>query len=265
MEDGPPEYTPSDPAGPSTSSAAPSSSQPPPDAQRTNFLLISRVHKEVRGKWVIDPTLSLPAAVLPPLAEGETRLNAKLESANASVHGSIWIVPGTSTAEARVGPATVEAKTAYGTIRLKVVRLLSSCLAYLLLTNPSFQFRTNDHPVALTTSSKYGSTHLSIPQSFRGPVMVSTSYGSVRFSNNLSTRMTTFSEAHGVRRGFIGEHEDWMKDPDAWTGDRLEVEAQYGGVRMGFSDEEDGPGRRDGGAGMEKGIGGFFTKLFGGK
>lgn len=72
--------------------------------------------------------------------------------------------------------------------------------------------------------------------------------------------MTTFSETHGTRRAFIGEHTEWMKDPDAWKRDTLVIEAQYGSIRLNFASDD---AQRENEDGIEKGVGGFFSKLFG--
>lgn len=67
--------------------------------------------------------------------------------------------------------------------------------------------------------------------------------------------MCAFSEVDGVRRGFIGDYAEWIKDPDAWTGDRVTAESGHGTLRVSFSDEEESE--------ASSAVAGFFSRLFG--
>ena len=100
----------------------------PEGVRPTNFLSISRTSNSIEDTWVIDPTLQISAALLPPLEGNETRKNAKIESTHGSIDAHVWIAPGTTTPEGAREQSTLYFKSQHGSVRAKVVSTASTTL-----------------------------------------------------------------------------------------------------------------------------------------
>lgn len=82
----------------------------------------------------------------------------------------------------------------------------------------------------------------------------------MKVSDAVGAKMTTFSEANGTRRAFIGDYKasGWMADPAGWQGDELVAEATHGKIKLAFLREGEG----------ESAVGkstGFWSNLFVGR
>jgi hypothetical protein len=99
-----------------------------------------------------------------------------------------------------------------------------------------------------------------LPQSFVGPITMTSHYGSIKRSPAIMADSTLFFESNGMQRGFIGDHTEWGTDPDNWKGDAAHIESHYGKVRVSFNEENDIPSKSPGASGERVG---FFSKLFG--
>lgn len=90
----------------------------------TNFLHISKRDGSIQGKWTVDPTLSVPEALLVPLPEGETtRENLKIATNDGAVRADVRLISG----KGPLSPAkaTLDLSSRDGTVEVKVVCSLS--------------------------------------------------------------------------------------------------------------------------------------------
>lgn len=125
----------------------------PSDLQPTNFLAVTRGNDSIRGRYLIDTGLDIPASLLPELDDpkgrgcrcrqkckskaknkrkDEERLgagerpNLKLRGTNGSIDADVWIVDSKGEDIADVDGqkrrALVEVKNTNGSVRLQVVR-----------------------------------------------------------------------------------------------------------------------------------------------
>ena len=96
-QDLPPVYTQSqggDGNAESSTSTAPSRS--PPNIKPSNHIRVLQPSANIKGTWMINPALRIPAVFLPPLAADETettRKNISLESKNGNLEVAIYVVP----------------------------------------------------------------------------------------------------------------------------------------------------------------------------
>lgn len=80
-----------------------------------------------------------------------------------------------------------------------------------LFRSLTIQNTATTRPYSLRVFSKHGSVTVAIPRSFVGPVTLRTRHGSVRVSDEIAARMTTFSEDDGARECFIGNADAFRK------------------------------------------------------
>jgi hypothetical protein len=88
----------------------------------TNYY--SFVRNGIIGDYVIDPTMQIPAAFLPPLADGQLevdRKNLTLTATQINIDASIWLV-GNNPVKRVNKPASLVVNALQGPVRLKVVR-----------------------------------------------------------------------------------------------------------------------------------------------
>ncbi|KAJ7624308.1 hypothetical protein DFH06DRAFT_1230147 [Mycena polygramma] len=215
---------------------------PPSTVKPTNYLSLSRGNGSIKGTYVIDPRVNVPQFLLPPLAADETeatRRNVFLHTSNGSIDVDLFVV-GEATGKEKVDMLV---KSSNGSITVK------------LHAAP-----TPRPPVHLKASSSNGTITLHLPHSFRGPLTLRTRNGSIRFSGTLATNTTTFSEAGGVRRCFVGEFADWAERPEGWAGDEVNLESSNGSVRVQYDVETSSSAGGEGAKGKGKGI---FGRLLG--
>ncbi|KAJ6483432.1 hypothetical protein C8R45DRAFT_1001308 [Mycena sanguinolenta] len=215
LDDLPPAYPHS--PGPVNDPLAP---MPLPDSVKPmNFLSLSRRNASIKGKYVIDPHIRVPQAMLPPLAEDEsevTRRNVFLHTSYGDVDADVFVV-GDGDFKQRV---SMVVKPTNGAVVLRV-----------------HASSTHRPPIHMKVHSSYGSVTLHVPRSFRGPVTIHTGHGSVRVSDALSADFTTFNEAKQTRRCFIGDYADWADQPGEWIGDEIEVESLNGSIKLQYDVE----------------------------
>lgn len=113
-----------------------------PDLKPSNFVRLSRSNSSVKGVWIVDPSMIIPAAFLPPLEGGQTeemRENLYLFSKNGAVDAEVYLLPRTVPVEERShGAASVvdtkpalrpqvifRARSSNGSVTLKIVSALS--------------------------------------------------------------------------------------------------------------------------------------------
>ncbi|RDB27605.1 hypothetical protein Hypma_003798 [Hypsizygus marmoreus] len=235
--DPPPTYTSETPPEASGPSSAPLIS-PQPAIKRSNYVSISRTNEAVKGTWYLDPALTIPAALLPPLVGDDTedtRRNFNLQSSNGQIDADITIAPyDPSTDSKKLGRrTTMYARSSNGNIAVKV-------------HDPKSPRR----PIYINAYSSNGGVSVSLPRSFEGLIGIKTHNGSSKFSAETSAQLTTFSDVNKMRRCFIGDYSK-MADNQEWTGDEVAVETYNGSVKLQYVDEVSEPGK------------GFFGRLFG--
>ncbi|KAJ7488127.1 hypothetical protein FB451DRAFT_1025378, partial [Mycena latifolia] len=213
----------------------------PADVKPTNFLSLHRANGSLKGAYIIDPRVRIPAAMLPPLApeeaEAGARRNVFLHTSNGSIDVDLFML-----ADADVkGKVDMLIKSANGSITARIHA-----------PTPARP------PIHLKANGANGSITLHLPRSFRGPVTIRARNGSVKFSGALTAQTTTFGEAERTRRCFVGEFADWAEG-EVWGGDEVTIEAANGSVKLQYDVEAD---RDGGGAGREKGKG-LFGRLLG--
>jgi len=194
----------------------------PGSVKPTNFLSLSRGNGSIKGTYVIDSRIKIPQFLLPPLAADETeatRRNVYLHTSNGSIDADFFVV-GDGDYKPKVN---ILVKSSNGSI---VARLHAPAAP-----RPPICFR------GLTSN---GTLTIHLPRSFRGPVIVRTRNGSVRFSDALSADLTTFNEVNQTRRCFVGDFSDWTDQPEGWIGDEIEVESSNGSIKMQYDAEPSG-------------------------
>lgn len=122
--------------------------QLPPSIEATNFVQMIRKEGSVKGTWIIDPTLVIPPALLPPLPDGAAegdRKNLHLQSKEGSVYGDVYIKPTSyevlSTMK-RSGKISIYGMSKEGKVELKIVshtRFFTPCF-WLMVTRLSMKF-----------------------------------------------------------------------------------------------------------------------------
>ncbi|KAF8601057.1 hypothetical protein BDV93DRAFT_546026 [Ceratobasidium sp. AG-I] len=276
---------------------------PPPNLPpRCNNLIERNQNSSVKGVWHVDTAMSIPEALLAPLDEFDgtwneadqktrkerrklekkgkyrsgaspipspnalVRPNLMLHSKNGAVSAEVHVV----SSDGRERPTLVVAESQNGSVTLEVREYAGQ-------------------PLRIFATSNNGSVRVRIPQSFEGAVTMSTQNGSMKISDPVKSRLTTFSSASNTTRGFIG---DWQAsqfgadspspsnsaslDPNAdpplptisdpfaaWAGPLVHIASRNGGVQLAFSDEAP-PATEGGGPGLSSAFRGFMSGLFGG-
>ncbi|KAF8198488.1 hypothetical protein BJ912DRAFT_27513 [Pholiota molesta] len=222
---------------PTYASLQPSGGAPPPAvAKTTNYVAITRLHTSIRETLVLDPALFVPPFLRPPLAPGETeagRRNLRLESTHGHVYADVTLAPagGEEVGEEREERGKVEVGR-----RRKVLMQLKSTHGGITAKIHGPGARS---AFALHAASVNGDVRLHVPRSFHGPVVVAHRHGAVRFSDAVARALTTFGEADGARRCFLGDFALWTEGAGGagWAGDELTVEVRNGNVKICYDDD----------------------------
>ncbi|KAK7445478.1 hypothetical protein VKT23_014895 [Stygiomarasmius scandens] len=209
--DAPPSYTSISP-GP----ISPSSIKP------CNFVSISRRAHSIKGSFKVDPSLRIPAAFLPALAEGETekdRHNLRLVSKALNVQADIYILS-TQPIDGRQ-KVVLSLNSNHGSIGCKLHRQEGS-----------------QPPVVLNAISQNGSVMVHIPRSFQGLITATTRHGGrPRLSEALMTQTTTFGNDGDISRYYVGDYSaDHLENN---LGDEVHVESKLGSIKLFYDDEEE--------------------------
>ncbi|KAF7289716.1 hypothetical protein MIND_01344800 [Mycena indigotica] len=227
-DDPPPAYNaPASPPPPLSPSLAP---PPPLDVRPTNHFSLSKPDGRIRGSYVIDPSLKIPAQMLAPLEKDETektRRNLSLHTHDGSIDANVWVLSDDGADCKCRGRVRVNVRTEDGNVGLR-----------LHSTAPNAY--TPRTPIQLSLRTADGHISLALPRSFTGPLTIRLADGRKRFSPAFSAATTVFSESHGVSRCFVGDfaNSGWADAPGDWTGDEAEVVSDDGGLRIEFDDEK---------------------------
>ncbi|KAJ7048230.1 hypothetical protein C8F01DRAFT_1006043 [Mycena amicta] len=202
---------------------------PPSDNKPTNHLSLIRRDGRIRGSFVIDPRLKVPAQMLAPLETDETdetRRNLYLHSQDGSIDADVWVLSDEDADCKCRGKVRLGVSTQDGNVSLRLHSTAGS----------PYTPRT---PLKLSLHTDDGHVSLSLPRVFRGPLTIRIGDGRMRLSRALSAATTIFSESKGISRCFVGDFAEsgWADAPGEWTGDEAEVSSDDGNVRIEFDDE----------------------------
>jgi len=92
-------------------------------------------------------------------------------------------------------------------------------------------------PFHITATSKNGSVTLHLPRSFQGFLTLTTTNGTIIFSDQLAPHVTTFSHVSSTKRCFIGDLTSWLDRDQEWKGDEVTASSHNGKVKLQFVDE----------------------------
>lgn len=221
------------------------------------------------GTWHVDTALAIPELLLPPITEydgswnqdiqkarklrekemkrrekdgrrsplpmvPEIRPNLMLGSTNGSIRGDIHIV----SSDGLTRQAVIVVQGTNGTISLNI--------------------HAPDHPLRVYATSTNGSVAIRVPMSFEGVITTTTTWGSIKMSDAIKAKLTTFSSTSNTTRGFIG---DWSSsllglnpqlpspndDPPlpniesdpfiSWTGPLIHLGSTNGSLSLSFIEE----------------------------
>lgn len=92
-------------------------------------------------------------------------------------------------------------------------------------------------PFLLNVTGCHGSINVWLPRTFQGPMTVYSRHGSVKFSDDISERMSLCNEIDHSRRCFVGDLSLLNEEQGGWTGDEVHVKTEHAPVRIKFMDE----------------------------
>lgn len=85
----------------------------------------SKLSGSIKGTWVVDPAIIIPAPLLPNLCPGETeetRRNLYLKTNNGAIAADVTLVPRASVRDGRQR-VTLAASTLNGSVKFSLVRI----------------------------------------------------------------------------------------------------------------------------------------------
>jgi len=196
----------------------------------TNYIYMDRGDKSTKGCFVIDPFLSVPRSLLPPLTADESegdRKNVNLKSRCGTIDVEISLMgdaQDSSVEEAWLKKRTsLDINSDHGSINVK----LRTC------PSPS----TFPMPFHLNLTGRNSSVNIWLPRTFQGPMTIYSGHGgSVKFSDDVWQHMGMCNEIDHTRHCFIGDLLLFNDEQD-WKGDEVNVKTQHGGVKVRFVDE----------------------------
>jgi len=176
---------------------------------------LDRTYGPIKDTWVIDTSLQIPEALLPPLgifASLPVRPNLALHSAYGSIKGSVSLVSSSS------DRAVINADTGYGSVALQVSRVSGS-----------------NQPFNLSANTKYSDIVIGLPRDYVGPLKYKIDQGGkTTFSAELRSRLVEISGDNG----FVGDlKQSGFVDYKTWSKDEVEVETSYGNISFMYVDE----------------------------
>ncbi|KAJ7579173.1 hypothetical protein C8J56DRAFT_338423 [Mycena floridula] len=207
------EYTESSSA---TNYTSPSVSNTPVSSSATssNYVSVSRHFGSIKSSFTIDPSLRIPASLLPDLFPGEsTHRNLHIETRHGPIRADISLLPSPQR-------AVIWLKSWNGRVEASLNRQLG-------MPSPSFY---------LNASTLQGRIIIQIPRSFCGPIIARSSYGPIKCSPALKLARTTFSDTSGLKKYFIGDLSRFNETPD-WGGDEIVAETGNGSILLLYNDE----------------------------
>jgi len=216
--------------------------QPTFKSKPTNYLHLFNDNSSIKGEYVIDPGMTIPTSLLPPLSSEESeadRKNLSLHSTHGSVNADIWLLGARaaqpSDSKKSTQRTTLDVGSDNGSVTARVHTIHGA------------------EPFLLTISSKNGGVNVTLPRSFNGFLLLTTRHGSVSLADTLSENCTHLSQVDLTRRYFVGDLST-VGDSD-WPGDEVRVEAKHGKIRIKYVEEHTSTN--------DTSKGGLLSRLFG--
>ncbi|KIJ15396.1 hypothetical protein PAXINDRAFT_176538 [Paxillus involutus ATCC 200175] len=205
----------------------------------TNYLTLIERDSAIRGTYIIDPHLYIPAHLLPPLVSGQTeedRKNLYLHTRDGTVDINIWLVSPTANRDTKSPPpnkrTTMKVSSNDGSVTVRV-----NAVDYI-------------DPFLLDVFSRDGRVTVLIPQSFHGPLHLKARDGGHALSDGVLRNSTSLGTAEGTVRYFVGDFS--AASEPRWESDELRVESRDGKIRVRYVDEIETTSTK----------GGFFSRMF---
>ncbi|KAJ6524548.1 hypothetical protein B0H19DRAFT_1200233 [Mycena capillaripes] len=180
----------------------------PPHIKPANYISLTRRMGEVKGTFVLDPTLRLPHAMRPP----NDKMHFSVSALMGEVAAVVYVVGSESAPSSKT---CMEVTSTMGTTRLEIHAL---------------ELRA---PISVSVSARLGEATLLLPRSFRGPLHLSVTLGELTLSEALRAATVRFGD-----RMFVGEWKEEELKQQVWPGDEAVVSSAFGSVYVGYADEK---------------------------
>ncbi|EIN11071.1 hypothetical protein PUNSTDRAFT_133125 [Punctularia strigosozonata HHB-11173 SS5] len=208
-----------------------------PHVRPSNCLSVARTgDAPIRGPFIVDPLLVIPAALVASQTSGKRRDNLRLETRDGPIDADVWVVPKAAAAlrANASAPSTTLAESTTAQLNFKTQR---GPLSMRLRTAP-------ESPVTLDiiATSVGGPISVFLPRSFRGTVECS---GPLSLSPALDEELTVFEEIDETRRCWVGAFEDAQSDAPGKETSSLHLWTAYGRIEISYVDEDLPPAADD--------------------
>lgn len=212
--------------------------------------------------------MTVPAALLPPLEDGEQeedRKNFKVDSEHSGINVDVTLLSIPADRDLKAGKrTTLNASSHYSSVEVTLVSFkiqrAQSNMATHINVSPQRKVNTTPSgvhpPFRLNAKSSNSSVKILLPRSFRGLITARQKYGSIKLSNDILEHASVDNEQDLTRTTFLGDLDEFPENGE-WVGDEVNVEAEYSGIKIYFGD--DGELRE-----AAKGNGGFMSRFFSG-
>ncbi|EIW77267.1 hypothetical protein CONPUDRAFT_84416 [Coniophora puteana RWD-64-598 SS2] len=224
-----------------------------PSSKPTNFLHLTAERNWIKGHFTINPFLTLPPALLAPLAPDESteadRRNLRLAARMGHIDAEITLV----------GPQRDEQRAAAAAGLMKRrTRMDVSCdhgMANLAIRTP-----TPTHPYTLHITLKNASSTIRIPTTFTGLITITAERSWVKLGASLSAHSAPISQVGATNRWFVGDDIAALCEGD-WLGDVIEIDGSHSRVKVKYVDKV--PGGETGAAVGATKAKGFWSRFAG--
>ncbi|KAF9065334.1 hypothetical protein BDP27DRAFT_1424893 [Rhodocollybia butyracea] len=173
----------------------------------------------IEGTYILDPSLEIPSAWLPPLPEEETegtRSNFYAKSEFGRVTSELYLLD---------RPILRRRKK----VLLNISSPCWTTRVHIHREGPSPPFTLHSHSTSLL-----GDITVKIPRSFKGSITAGTKHGRVLMSDAISNQASVFSDLLGVKRLYVGDIAAINDEID----DAMVLDNERGCARISFEDED---------------------------
>jgi len=188
----------------------------PSHLRPTNSVRVHRPNGSINGEYVIDISHSSGTSNhlwIQPIIH--------LKSGGGNIHAKIWLI----------GP---ESNSPLPVPDRRPILLLECINGFI---NLEIIADCNAHPFTLKVSCKNGGVSVSAPTSFVGPLTLHTKTAWTRFYPQLLRNLTTFSDAEGNTKCFVGDFPSSGFGDGPWLGSSMDITCENGRVKLFYEDE----------------------------
>ncbi|KAL4261045.1 hypothetical protein AB1N83_007366 [Pleurotus pulmonarius] len=215
----------------------------PAAEQSVNWLNVSRENESIRGTYVVDPQLEIPAALLAlPSTEGgrgnkdKERMNLVLETKEGDIDVTVHIVGENGNADGLPGSSAeieqkvkVKMRSFKGSVTCRIVPIDESNDLGQAVTRPRF---------IVYASADNGCANILLPRSFAGSIsafagLSPSPRGPIELSPDLRRNARILMDTDR-KRFFVGDFTQFDKH-SSW--DAVSIGVSSGSVKVGYSDE----------------------------